>query len=368
MCLTGLDIEAKAQLSRQTFWARLPVRSRRDFAQVTHAPDPHRQAGPGDATRRRSRSGTSASRTPTRRRSGRAFSNAVIETGARARSRASSALGGGPGRGTALRRVRAGADPGGGGAAGGGAARRRRRARSLGDPARRRSTVDAARRSRARAAPERRRRARAPLGRVFGTRSGDKGGNANLGVFARSDAAWAWLDAFLDDGAPARAAARGGAARDRPPPAPRPALAQLRDPRPARGGRRRLDAPGSAGQGPRRVAARARRRAAARRCSRERSPQPRPARPRFPGVRAPKPLLAPEAEARLTPRQRELLDALEALVVRRRLRRSHHGADRGARELLPAHALRDLAEQGRAGAHRGRPPPAPDRPRRDRRR
>jgi hypothetical protein len=36
-----------------------------------------------------------------------------------------------------------------------------------------------------------------PLGRVFGTRSGDKGGNANLGIFARSDAAWAWLDAFL---------------------------------------------------------------------------------------------------------------------------------------------------------------------------
>jgi hypothetical protein len=38
---------------------------------------------------------------------------------------------------------------------------------------------------------------RAPLGRVVGARSGDKGGNANLGVFARSDAAWAWLDAFL---------------------------------------------------------------------------------------------------------------------------------------------------------------------------
>ncbi len=38
---------------------------------------------------------------------------------------------------------------------------------------------------------------RAPLGAVVGTRSGDKGGNANLGVFARSDAAWAWLDAFL---------------------------------------------------------------------------------------------------------------------------------------------------------------------------
>jgi hypothetical protein len=33
-----------------------------------------------------------------------------------------------------------------------------------------------------------------PLGTVFGARSGDKGGNANLGVFARSDEAWVWLD------------------------------------------------------------------------------------------------------------------------------------------------------------------------------
>ena len=38
---------------------------------------------------------------------------------------------------------------------------------------------------------------RAPLGRVFGSRSGDKGGNANLGVFARSADAYAWLDQFL---------------------------------------------------------------------------------------------------------------------------------------------------------------------------
>jgi hypothetical protein len=38
---------------------------------------------------------------------------------------------------------------------------------------------------------------RAALGIVYGTRSGDKGGNANLGVFARSDEAWAWLDGFL---------------------------------------------------------------------------------------------------------------------------------------------------------------------------
>jgi len=36
---------------------------------------------------------------------------------------------------------------------------------------------------------------------------------------------------------------------------------------------------------------------------------------RFPGVRAPKPLLAPETERRLTARQRQLLDELEELVV-----------------------------------------------------
>lgn len=37
----------------------------------------------------------------------------------------------------------------------------------------------------------------APLGHLFGARSGDKGGHANLGIFARSDEAFAWLDSFL---------------------------------------------------------------------------------------------------------------------------------------------------------------------------
>ncbi len=36
-----------------------------------------------------------------------------------------------------------------------------------------------------------------PLGRLFGTRSGDKGGNANVGVWARDDEQYAWLHAFL---------------------------------------------------------------------------------------------------------------------------------------------------------------------------
>jgi hypothetical protein len=37
----------------------------------------------------------------------------------------------------------------------------------------------------------------APLGEICGARSGDKGGDANLGVFARSDEAFAWLDSYL---------------------------------------------------------------------------------------------------------------------------------------------------------------------------
>jgi len=37
----------------------------------------------------------------------------------------------------------------------------------------------------------------APLGRIAGARSGDKGGDANVGVYARTDAGWTWLDHFL---------------------------------------------------------------------------------------------------------------------------------------------------------------------------
>ncbi len=37
----------------------------------------------------------------------------------------------------------------------------------------------------------------APLGTIIGARSGDKGGDANVGVFARKEEEWQWLDAFL---------------------------------------------------------------------------------------------------------------------------------------------------------------------------
>ncbi len=36
-----------------------------------------------------------------------------------------------------------------------------------------------------------------PLGTIFGARSGDKGGNANVGVWARTDAGYAWLEREL---------------------------------------------------------------------------------------------------------------------------------------------------------------------------
>ncbi len=38
---------------------------------------------------------------------------------------------------------------------------------------------------------------RLPIGRVIGTRSGDKGGDANLGVFTRDSSTFAWIDQFL---------------------------------------------------------------------------------------------------------------------------------------------------------------------------
>jgi len=40
---------------------------------------------------------------------------------------------------------------------------------------------------------------RAPLGRVVGARSGDKAGNATVGLWARDDATWTWLAAWLTE-------------------------------------------------------------------------------------------------------------------------------------------------------------------------
>ena len=97
-----------------------------------------------------------------------------------------------------------------------------------------------------------------PLGTIVGARSGDKGGNANVGVWVRTDAQYAWLSNMLTVSR-LQELLPETAALDRHAPRPaEPARAELRhrgDPR----RRRRLErAARSAGQGARRVAAFAR--------------------------------------------------------------------------------------------------------------
>ena len=55
-----------------------------------------------------------------------------------------------------------------------------------------------------------------PLGTVVGARSGDKGGSANIGVWARDPRAWPWLAGTLTVDRVARTAARDGGSADHP--------------------------------------------------------------------------------------------------------------------------------------------------------
>ena len=112
-----------------------------------------------------------------------------------------------------------------------------------------------------------------PLGRLCGARSGDKGGDANVGLWATSPRAYAWLREYLTAGRLRRTAHRGGRPADRPLRAAEPARPQLRHPRPAGARRVRHHPARRPGQGPRRVPPLA--------------PGPRPRRPAVrPGSRA----------------------------------------------------------------------------------
>jgi hypothetical protein len=191
VCLTGLDIEAKAKLVEDAFWAACPYEPA-DFASVekrivrTDKADP---ASNEEATA----FFKITLKDPDEKKVGRAVSNAMIEL-ALASIPGYTSVGGGPGGGRPFgvyqpARVPAEIVP--------------QEVVVLGSEPTLVSSViphgevtitphpgpDAS-------APDGPTR-RAPLGALFGARSGDKGGNANLGVFARDDAAWAWLDAFL---------------------------------------------------------------------------------------------------------------------------------------------------------------------------
>jgi hypothetical protein len=191
ICLTGLDIEAKAKLVEDAFWAACPYEPK-DFAFVksrivrTDKTDPESNE---EATAFLKIS----LKDPDEKKVGRAVANSMIEL-ALSSIPGYTSVGGGPGGGRPFgvyepARIPAAIVP--------------QEVVMLGGETHEVSSIipdgpssvtpapgpDAA----APAAPTK----RAPLGLVVGARSGDKGGNANVGVFTRDDAAWAWLDEYL---------------------------------------------------------------------------------------------------------------------------------------------------------------------------
>ena len=191
VCLTGLDIEAKARLVEEAFWEACPF-GRDDFASVktrivrTDKVDPESNE---EATAFFKISLKDTDETKV----GRAVSNAMIEL-ALASIPGFTSVGGGPGGG----RPFGGYEP-----ANSPAASVPQEVVMLGGETRTVSSIIPDGPSAVSLPPEPAAQApagnttRAALGTVVGARSGDKGGNANLGVFARNDAAWTWLDAFL---------------------------------------------------------------------------------------------------------------------------------------------------------------------------
>jgi hypothetical protein len=191
VCLVGLDIEAKAKLVEDAFWRACPYQPK-DYAQVTtrlvrtDKPDPPTNEE-GVAMFRIS------VKDPDPNKVGRAFSDAMMEL-ALATIPGFFGVGGGPGEGRPFGVYEPAMVP---------ATTAPQEVVILGGETHRVSSViptesvQVEGREGPRAQVPRGRSVRAPLGRVFGTRSGDKGGDANLGIFARSDAAWAWLDENL---------------------------------------------------------------------------------------------------------------------------------------------------------------------------
>jgi len=191
VCLTGLDIEEKAKLVEESFWEACPY-APGDFAQVTtrlmrtDKPDPETNEQ-GVAILKIS------AKDPDEKKVGRAFSNAVIEL-ALASIPGFFGVGGGPGSGRPFGVYEPASVP---------AEMVPQEVVILGGETHEVSSVIPQGDVSVKPTPGPAASApggptvRAPLGRVFGSRSGDKGGNANLGVFARSDEAWAWLEGFL---------------------------------------------------------------------------------------------------------------------------------------------------------------------------
>ncbi len=191
VCLTGLDIEAKAKLIEDAFWVACPF-APSDFAQVTTRLIRTDQPDPASNEQAVAILKISV-KDPDENKVGRAFSNAVIELGL-ATIPGFFGVGGGPSAGRPFgvyepARVPAEAVPQEVVLVGGETSQ----VESVIPPGEVSLQLPPGPSAEAPGGPTR----LAPLGVVVGARSGDKGGNANLGVFARSDEAWAWLDGFL---------------------------------------------------------------------------------------------------------------------------------------------------------------------------
>jgi hypothetical protein len=193
IALTGLDIEAKAELVAKAFWTNCPFEPD-DFASVTTrvVRTEHTDPTSNEAAVALWRCTV---KDPDERKVGRAFSNALTETGL-ASIPGLFGIGGGPAPGSpygvytpAL--VPADVVPSHVSLLGGSTTVVDSVAPQPAEPVSIEPSQgpDAVRPTG--------RTMKAPIGLVIGARSGDKGGNANLGVFTRSDEAWTWMREFL---------------------------------------------------------------------------------------------------------------------------------------------------------------------------
>jgi hypothetical protein len=191
ICLTGLDIEAKAALVEEAFWKACPLRPG-DFSQVTTRLMRNDKVDP-ETNEQAVAIWKISVKDPDEKKVGRAFSNAVTELGL-STIPGFFGVGGGPSAGKPFGVYEPALVP---------ADLVPQEVVLLGDETRSidsvipSATVSVHPAAGPSATPPTGPTRRAPLGLVVGARSGDKGGNANLGVFARSDEAWAWLDGFL---------------------------------------------------------------------------------------------------------------------------------------------------------------------------
>ncbi len=190
ICLTGLNVEAKAKLVEEAFWEACPF-SPEDYAQVTTRlvrTDKQDPTSNEEATA----FWKISLKDPDEKKVGRAISNAMIELGLSTIPGFTS-VGGGPAGGRPFGVYEPACVP----------AENVPQEVVLSGETREISSVIPKADVRVvptpgpvAAVPGGTTR-REPIGHVVGARSGDKGGNANLGVFARSDEAFTWLDAFL---------------------------------------------------------------------------------------------------------------------------------------------------------------------------